>query len=137
MLLARCIAVAVAVAACGGQGPDMRTKPESPEQAPLAAALASVCAAPIRAEHDPAFGDPGARDDTLNKHLSDNVTYPEVLEKIEGWKHPDKSTEQKLAELDDLLKRAGLSTKCRLSEVWADPDWGASELGTDPAPATP
>jgi hypothetical protein len=115
----------------------MRTKPESPEQKPLATALASVCAAPIRAEHDPAFGDPGARNDTLNKHLSDNVTYPEVLEKIETWKHPDKTTEQKLAELDELLKRAGLATKCRLQEVWADPDWGASELEPGVAPAAP
>jgi hypothetical protein len=115
----------------------MRTKPESPDQAPLAAALASVCAAPIRAEHDPAFGDPGARDDVLDKHLADNVTHPEVLAKIDGWRHPDKTTEQRLAELDELLKRAGLSTRCRLAEVWADADWGASEVQPEPAPITP
>jgi hypothetical protein len=125
-------AVVLALAGCGGSGPDMRVKPPSKEQGPLAAAMAAVCAAPTRAEHDPEFGDPGARNDVLFKHLTDGVTHPEVLATIDGWRHPDKSLEQRASELDALLARAGLATRCRLVEVFSDSNWGASEL--EPAP---
>lgn len=137
MLHRSALVLALVVAACGGRGPDMTMPPPSKEQGPLAAALASVCAAPTRAEHDPQFGDPGARNDTLNKHLSDGVTHREVLTAIEGWRSDKKTQEQRQAELADLIKRAGLATPCRLAEVWADPDWGASELQSEPAPGTP
>ena len=122
------LAVAVAATACGGQGPDMRTKPPAADQDELQRSLAQVCAAPTRAEQDPSFGDPGARAEVLGKHLGDGVTHPDVLAKIEGWRNPEKTGEQKLAELDELIKRAGLSSACRLRDVWSDPDWGASEL---------
>jgi hypothetical protein len=107
----------------------MRTKPPAADQDELQRSLASLCAAPTRAEQDPGFAEPGARAEVLGNHLSDGVTHPDVLAKIEGWRSPEKPAEQKLAELDALIKRAGLSTTCRLQEVWADPDWGASELG--------
>lgn len=131
----RALALSLALAACGGKGPDMRTKPPSPDQGPLAQALAAVCAAPTRAEHDPGFGDPGARDDVLAKHLADNVTHPDVLAAIERWRSGEKTDAQKIEELDGLLARAGLVTPCRLREVWNDPDWGASEV--TPAPDSP
>jgi hypothetical protein len=126
------LVLALAVTACGGRGPDMTMPPPSKEQGPLAAALASVCAAPTRAEHDPQFGDPGARNDVLNKHLSDGVTHPEVLGAIEGWRSDKKTQDQREAELAALIARAGLATPCRLADVWADPDWGASELNAPP-----
>jgi len=122
----------IGVAACGGRGPDMTVPPPSKDQGPLATALAAVCAAPTRAEHDPQFGDPGARTDVLNQHLSDGVTHPDVLAAIDGWRSDKKTTEQRQSELKALLQRAGLMTPCRLADVWADPDWGASELGTEP-----
>jgi hypothetical protein len=128
-------AAVLAAAACGDKGPDMYVKPPSPDQGPLAQALASVCAAPNRAEHDPAFGDPGGRDQVLSDHLDDNVTHPKVLEAIEGWRSDQKPTEDKVKELDALLNEAGLQTPCRLRDVWSDPDWGASEVAPPPESA--
>lgn len=124
----------LALAACGGKGPDMRTKPHDPNQEPLAAAMASVCAAPTRAEHDERFGDPGARDAVLDEHLSDGVTHKEVLERIETWRSDQMPADKKLAELQALVQRAGLVTPCKLVAVWSDPDWGASEVPDAPMP---
>jgi hypothetical protein len=123
------IAITAALAACGG-GQQVRDEPAAPNpaQTELAIAMARVCAAPTRAEADPQFGDAAARIGVLSSHLSDGVTHAEVLAAIERWRSDKVTTEQRNAELGALIERAGLVTPCRLAEVWANPDWGASEL---------
>jgi hypothetical protein len=128
-MLARAIAIATALAACGGADKSASTTPGAdPAQTSLAIDVARVCAAPTRAEADPQFGDAAARASVLSQHLSDGVTHREVLAAIERWRSDKVRPEQRATELGALLQRAGLVTPCRLAEVWTDPAWGASEL---------
>jgi hypothetical protein len=126
-MLARALAI-VTLAACGGADkPATGTAPD-PAQTSLAIDVAKVCAAPTRAEADPQFGDAAARIGVLSQHLSDGVTHKDVIAAIERWRSDKLTTEQRNAELADLVQRAGLVTPCRLADVWADASWGASEL---------
>ena len=129
-MLARAIAFAT-LAACGGADKPATAPASDPAQTSLAIDVARVCAAPTRAEADPQFGDAAARIGVLSQHLSDGVTHKDVVAAIERWRSDKLTSEQRNAELADLVQRAGLVTPCRLADVWADSSWGASEL---PAP---
>jgi hypothetical protein len=111
--------------ACASSKPAPTAPPKQTEPAgqSLTAAAAMLCASPTRAEHDPEFAgaEPADRAAGIAKHAKDGITNARVLALIDGWSSEDKSSAQKLTELDKLTNDAGLSSKCALREAWAPP----------------
>jgi hypothetical protein len=125
------LGLVLAVAACGG-GKTTSTPKETGQ--PIAVALAMVCAAPTRAEADPGWADPSARQQVLESHLSDGVTNATVLATVNGWRDESKSVDERLAELDGLIHEANLTSSCRLQDEWKAPDDLDQPDDTDPPP---
>ena len=105
--------------ACGGKSAQPAGPPAASGQ-DVTDAVSRLCATPMRAQADLDYSsaDPAAKAATLTKHMSDGITNRHVLDTIHGWS--DKSAEQKSAELSKLTHEGGLSSKCRLLELWAE-----------------
>ena len=82
-----------------------------------------VCAAPNRAQQDPAFAaaDPATKASLIGNHLTKGVTNAEVLSIANGWNDPAKTPEAKRAELADLISKANHSGSCALADAWNAP----------------